>query len=137
MVSPSRVGRSTGIFIRHNNWDINQGFLDFAQPNEYKRRKIDDVGAIVDGKVIQTEEPRGSNIMKRMMYNNKTSSTGVLYLDWILPCGLSFYHTPLFLGRLSETALVQLICDLKKVVVFHESDRKSKFKTEYLPRPFI
>ena len=63
-----------------------------------------------------------SNIMKRMMYSNKTSSTGLIYLDWILPCGLSFFHTPLFLGRLSETSLVQLICELKRVVTFDEND---------------
>ena len=62
------------------------------------------------------------NIMKRMMYSNKTSSTGLIYLDWILPCGLSFFHTPLFLGRLSETSLVQLICELKRVVTFDEND---------------
>ena len=101
--------------------DMDPGFFDFAMPDVYKRKKVE-AHVLVDGKIIQTEEPRSSNIMKRMMYSNKTSSTGLLYLDWILSCGLSFYHTPLFLGRLSETSLVQLICDLKKVVVFHQDD---------------
>jgi hypothetical protein len=87
------------------------------------------VGALVDGKIIQTEEPRNSNTMKRTMYSNKTHSMGVLYIDWILPCGLSFFHTPLFLGRLSETSFIQLICDLKRLVVFHENDNV----TLYLP----
>ena len=110
--------------------DMDPGFFDFAMPDVYKRKKVE-AHVLVDGKIIQTEEPRSSNIMKRMMYSNKTSSTGLLYLDWILSCGLSFYHTPLFLGRQSETSLVQLIliCDLKRVVVFHEDDTT----TPYLP----
>ena len=94
-----------------------------------KKKKVEGVGALVDGKIIQTEEPRSSNLLKRMIYSNETSSTGALYIDWILPCGLSFFSTPLFLGRLSETSLVQLICDFKKVVVFHENDNV----TPYLP----
>jgi hypothetical protein len=101
--------------------DMDPDFFDYALPDVYKRKKVS-AHVQVDGKIIQTEEPRSSNIMKRMMYSNKTSSTGLLYLDWILPCGLSFFHTPLFLGRLSETSLVQLICDLKKVVIFHQDD---------------
>ena len=88
-----------------------------------KKKKVEGVGALVDGKIIQTEEPRSSNLLKRM------TSTGALYIDWILPCGLSFFSTPLFLGRRSETSLVQLICDFKKVVVFYENDNV----TPYLP----
>ena len=102
--------------------DMDPGFFDFAMPDVYKRAKVE-AHVQVDDRIIQTGEPRSSNIMKRMMYSNKTSSTGLLYLDLILPCGLSFFHTPLFLGRLSETSLVQLICDLKKVVVFHQDDK--------------
>lgn len=76
--------------------DLDPGFFNKVYPDIYKKKKVEEVGALVDGKIIQTEEPRNSNIMKRMMYSNKTHSTGVLYIDWILPCGLSFFSTPLF-----------------------------------------
>ena len=47
--------------------DMDPGFFDFAMPDVYKRAKVE-AHVQVDGKIIQTEEPRSSNIMKRMMY---------------------------------------------------------------------
>ena len=68
--------------------DLDPGFFYKVYPD--KKKKVEGVGALVDGKIIQTEEPRSSNLLKRM------TSTGALYIDWILPCGLSFFSTPLF-----------------------------------------
>ena len=62
--------------------DLDPGFFDKVYPDIYKKKKVEGVDALVDGKIIQTEEPRSSNIMKRIMYSNKTSSTGVLGLGF-------------------------------------------------------
>ena len=68
-----RAGQQVSLFR------LDPGFFYKVYPD--KKEKVEGVGALVDGKIIQTEEPRSSNHLKRMMYSNKTSSTGALYID--------------------------------------------------------
>jgi hypothetical protein len=88
--------------------DIPAFFLKEAMPQEYIDAKLDKVGALVDGKIIMTQECRGHSVVKRAMWSDKTHHSGLLFHSWILPCGLNFEHTGLYLARLTESALVKL-----------------------------
>jgi len=61
--------------------DMDPDFFDYALPDVYKRKKVS-AHVQVDGKIIQTEEPRSSNIMKRMVFSNKTFILGLDFALW-------------------------------------------------------
>ena len=83
--------------------DVDPGFFTFAYPKEYIDRKFVNIGSVVDGKIYQTEERRGINVIKRVQFSNKTSSSGALAMDWMLPCGIGHFHSVLMMAKLSET----------------------------------
>ena len=87
---------------------ITPEFLKHAMPRNYKDLGMDNVCCLVDGKVFMTHECRQHNGIKRAMCCDKVHHAGVLCHNWILPYGLTVEHTPLYLGRLSEPALVKL-----------------------------
>jgi hypothetical protein len=102
--------------------DLTPEFLEYAMPEEYKSNGLDKVGALVDGKIFMTHECRVHNGIKRAQYSDKVHHGGALMHDWILPCGLGFEHTPLYMGRVTESALVSLwgSCTQKKFGVATE-----------------
>jgi hypothetical protein len=96
--------------------DITEEFLHYAMPEDFKEAGLAKVGVLVDGKVFMTHECRVHNGIKRAQYSDEVHHGGVLMHEWILPCGLSVEHTPLYLARLSESALVRLWgCSTKKI----------------------
>lgn len=88
--------------------DVTEELLKACTPKEFKDMKMEKVGLLVDGKVIMTDVVRAHNAVKRAMWNDKTNHNGVLFHAWIMPYGLSVEHTPLYLGRVTEQALVEL-----------------------------
>jgi hypothetical protein len=88
--------------------DVTEELLKACVPKEFKDMKMEMVAMLVDGKVIMTEVCRGHSAVKRGMWNDKTHHDGVLVHAWIIPYGLSVEHTPLYLGRVTEQALVEL-----------------------------
>jgi len=87
---------------------ITEKFLEYAVPQAFKDAGLEKVGALVDGKVFMTEVCRANSAVKRASWNDKVHHSGVLMHAWILPYGLNFEHTALYLGRLTEGALVKL-----------------------------
>lgn len=94
--------------------DIPPFFLKEAMPQEYKDAKLENTGALLDGKVIMTEDCRQHSAIKRALFNDKTKHPGLLFHAWILPCGLNFEHTGLYLARVTESALVKLYASISK-----------------------
>ena len=74
--------------------DILPAFIDHAMPQKFKDVNYDKVGYLVDGKVFMVEECRKYSNIKRLCWNSKTKSAGVLMLDYTLAMGLGVYHSP-------------------------------------------
>ena len=88
--------------------DIPPFFLEKAMPDEFKKAGMSKCGALVDGKVIMSNECRQHSAIKRAAWSDKVHHAGFLFHAWIIPCGLNFEHTGLYLARLTESALVKL-----------------------------
>jgi 5'-3' exonuclease len=82
-------------------------FIDIAMPQEYIDLGLSDVGLLNDGKDFVTDTVRLNSCISRGQYSDKMKSSAARFIAWILPCGLSVTYTPLFLGRVSEKALVR------------------------------
>ncbi len=98
--------------------DILPAFIDHAMPQKFKDVNYDKVGYLVDGKVFMVEECRKYSNIKRLCWNSKTKSAGVLMLDYTLAMGLGVYHSPGMCGRCTEPALVRMCCDQPRTINF-------------------
>ncbi|MBT5401961.1 MAG: hypothetical protein HOL28_00800 [Crocinitomicaceae bacterium] len=88
--------------------DITPEYLEKSVPKEFTSAGLDKVAALVDGKIIATDNCRSNSTISRAMYSDKVKHAGALHHAWITPTGLTFDHTPLYLGRLTESRLVDL-----------------------------
>jgi hypothetical protein len=89
--------------------DLTEDILARLLPLDFKRWKhMKDIGALVDGKDFLSWTLRKHSGLSRAMYSDKSHHSALRVLSWILPCGLNFEHTWLFLGRATEPALVSL-----------------------------
>jgi len=88
--------------------DITPEYLEKSVPKEFTSAGLDKVAALVDGKIIATDNCRSNSTITRAMYSDKVKHAGALHHAWITPTGLTFDHTPLYLGRLTESRLVDL-----------------------------
>ena len=64
------------------------------------------------------EECRKYSNIKRLCWNSKTKSAGVLMLDYTLAMGLGVYHSPGMCGRCTEPALVSICCNQPTCINF-------------------
>jgi hypothetical protein len=108
--------------------DLTPEFLSAAMPESFKELGLGRTGALVDGKVIMTNECRQHNGIKRGLYNDKTHHAGAIYLNWIVPYGLTFEHTALYLGRVTESTLVALWGSCKQLWANGGANPKSEEK---------
>lgn len=95
-----------GLYL--SNLDVPEPFLVASMPEEFSKNGLGKVGGLVDGKVFQTDECRTNSVIKRAMFSDKVGRGGGLMHAWVIPCGLAVFHTALYLGRLTEGALVSL-----------------------------
>lgn len=94
-------------------------FIDVAMPQRYIELGLHKVGLLMDGKDCVADTVRVSSLISRALYSDKMHCSAGRYVVWVLPCGLCVTCTPLFLGRVSEKALVEywggstydLLCD--------------------------
>ena len=87
--------------VYHNN------FIHDAMPEEYFERGLDNVALLNDGKDFETDTIRVNSCLSRSQFSDKIKSSAARYIAWTLPCGLSVTSSPLFLGRISEKAIVE------------------------------
>ena len=78
-------------------------------PIEYVNviRGLDHVALLNDGKDFVTDTIRINSCVSRGQYSDKMKTSAARYVAWTLPCGLSVTYSPLFLGRISEKAIVE------------------------------
>eukprot|EP00956_Cyclotella_meneghiniana_P000217 scaffold276_cov47-Cyclotella_meneghiniana.AAC.8 len=79
----------------------------YAMPEEYFIRGLDMVALLNDGKDFVTDTVRINSCISRGQYSDKMKSSAGRFIAWTLPCGLSVTYSPLFLGRISEKAIVE------------------------------
>ena len=82
-------------------------YMDVAMPERYFQIGLQNVGLLMDGKDCVTDTVRVNSFVARAQYSDKMHCSAGRYIMWVLPCGLSVTYTPLFLGRVSEKALVE------------------------------
>ena len=68
---------------------------------------LEDVGMLNDGKDFVTDTVRKNSCLSRGQYSDKMKTSAARFVAWILPCGLSVTYSPLFVGRVSEKAMVK------------------------------
>lgn len=83
-------------------------YLKKSCPKEFRDSGMQNVAALVDGKVFKTEDCRKNSAIKRAMYSDKVHHPGVLQHTWTTPSGLTFDHSYLVTARCTETALVEV-----------------------------
>ena len=86
---------------------FNKNFILDAMPTEYVVRGLDNVALLNDGKDFVTDTIRINSCVSRGQYSDKMKTSAARYVAWTLPCGLSVTYSPLFLGRISEKAVVE------------------------------
>ena len=86
---------------------FNDNFIQDAMPVEYVIRGLDHVALLNDGKDFVTDTIRINSCVSRGQYSDKMKTSAARYVAWTLPCGLSVTYSPLFLGRISEKAIVE------------------------------
>eukprot|EP00956_Cyclotella_meneghiniana_P026545 scaffold57673_cov45-Cyclotella_meneghiniana.AAC.2 len=82
-------------------------YIDVAMPERYYEIGLDRVGLLMDGKDCTTDTIRVSSFISRAQYSDKMHCSAGRYIMWVLGGGLGVTCTPLFLGRVSEKALVE------------------------------
>ena len=87
--------------------DIPEEYLTASCPQPFKDAKIDKVAGLVDGKAIMTAENRKNAVLKRASYSEKVDHGAATLLQFCTPSGLNFDHSPVMLGRASETMMVK------------------------------
>ena len=81
--------------------------IDRSMPERYYEIGLDKVGLLMDEKDCVTDTMRVSSFVSHAQYSDKMHCRARHYTLWVLPCGLSVTYTPLFLGRVSEKAVVE------------------------------
>ena len=82
-------------------------YIEIAMPERYYEIGLQNVALLMDGKDCVTDTVRVNSFVSRAQYSDKMHCSAGRYIMWVLPCGLSVTYTPLFLGRVSEKALVE------------------------------
>ena len=103
--------------------DIPEDYLTKSCPQSFKEANMVKIAGLVDGKAIMTAENRQNSILKRGMWCDKVGKGGMMVLQYCCPDGLIFEHSPVMLGRASETLMV-------KHMSLNSSPLRQTFKSE-------
>ena len=83
-------------------------YLDASIPQEFIDSDLSKVGALKDGKDITVDTSRTNSAVSRVMYSSKMHDSACRQITWMAPCGLTYEHTGLWFGRMTEQKLVEL-----------------------------
>ena len=87
--------------------DIHEDYLTESCPQAFNDANMEKVFGLVDGKAIMTAENRKNSVLKRGSYSDKVGHGAMGVLQYCTPSGLIFDHSPVMLGRASETLMVK------------------------------
>ncbi|KAL7501672.1 hypothetical protein ACHAWT_009484 [Skeletonema menzelii] len=88
--------------------DITEEYLLKTIPQQYVDEGLERCCGVPDGKDFKIYTTRKNTMFTRASYSDKVHASAVRCISWSTPHGLSFEHTDLFLGRVSEKKLVEL-----------------------------
>ena len=90
---------------------ITEEFVKKVYPQSYMDAFGEDekIFGVLDGKDWPCENCPTNSAIQRLLRSHKISHAGFRNLTWTLPHGLSFLHSPLFLARISERRIVELM----------------------------
>lgn len=89
--------------------DVNETILTALTPEDYVNGCTDKVCGLVDGKDFKTETIRIHSGITRASHSNKVNCSALRVLSWILNNGLNVERSEPYLGRASETHIVQVL----------------------------
>lgn len=88
--------------------DCNAAWIKYELPEEYVEVSMEKVAAVVDGKDVGTATLRSSTLLHRLQWSDKVSGSAGRGLTFSSKIGVILEHTGLWMGRVSETALMKL-----------------------------
>ena len=88
--------------------NLTPAYLRSRIPVSFKTPAFEKVAALVDGKDFKCEVDRSHTVLTRAGRSSKVDAQAFRLITWSTPEGLTFEHTDLFLGRVSEKKLVYL-----------------------------
>lgn len=89
--------------------DINESILISLTPEDFVNGSTDKVCGLVDGKDFKTETIRTHSGITRAGHSNKVNCSALRVLSWVLNNGLNVERSEPYLGRASETHIVQVL----------------------------
>ena len=87
---------------------LTPAYLRSRCPTSFKGTTFEKVAGLADGKDFKCEVNRASTVLTRAGRSNKVDAQAFRLITWSTPHGLTFEHTGLFFGRVSEKKLVYL-----------------------------
>ena len=116
----SRKKNTVGVYIKEwaDRWevagsylsdlDLSQAYLDAERPQIFRDAEQENVAVLVDGKDFMIDDPKKNSAMKRACWSDKVHHAAARIITWSTPAGLTVEHSPLFMARATETAIVSL-----------------------------
>ena len=116
----NRSGWSIGAYIKEwaprwevvgsylSDLDLTQEYLDAERPLIFRDASQDKVAILVDGKDFMIDDPKKNSAMKKAVWSDKVHHAAGRIITWSTPAGLTVEHTPLFMARATESAIVAL-----------------------------
>ena len=86
--------------------DLTQAYLDAERPLIFRDAEQDNVAILVDGKDFMIDDPKKNSAMKRACWSDKVHHAAARIITWSTPAGLTVEHSPLYMARATETAIV-------------------------------
>ena len=88
--------------------DITAEFLTKTMPQAFIDDGLDKIAGLPDGKDFLAWTVRSNTMVTRSQWSSKMKASAFRCISWMSAAGLSYEHTDLFMGRCSETRLVEL-----------------------------
>jgi hypothetical protein len=88
--------------------DLTQSYLDAERPQIFRDAEQENVAILVDGKDFMIDDPKKNSAMKRACWSDKVHHAAARIITWSTPAGLTVEHSPLYMARATETAIVSL-----------------------------
>ena len=88
--------------------DLTQEYLDSERPQIFVDADQVNMSVLVDGKDFMIDDQNKNSAMKKAVWSDKVHHAAGRIITWSTPSGLTVEHTPLYMGRATESAIVAL-----------------------------
>ena len=88
--------------------DLTHEYLDAERPQIFIDADQVKVSVLVDGKDFMLDDPKKNSAMKKAVWSDKVQHAAGRIITWSTPSGLTVEHTPMYMARATESAIVAL-----------------------------